>query len=75
MLSHFVAVDCGMPPGITGRDNLIANFDSTNTTFRNVVVYSCNPGFRLVGSSSLTCLASGSWSGVAPTCQGMFINT
>ncbi|XP_011409624.1 PREDICTED: CUB and sushi domain-containing protein 1-like [Amphimedon queenslandica] len=64
-----IPVDCGMPPGITGRDNLMANFDPSNTTFGNVVVYSCDIGFRLVGSSSLTCLASGSWSGVAPTCQ------
>ena len=63
-----------MPPNSTGRDNLRANFDPSNTTFGNVVAYSCDLGFRLIGSSSLTCLASGNWSGDAPTCQGMFIN-
>ena len=34
--------------------------------------YSCNSGFRLVGSSTRTCLSDGSWSGSQPTCNCMF---
>ena len=35
----------------------------------NTATYSCNSGFDLVGSSTVTCLASGQWSDGAPTCQ------
>ena len=35
--------------------------------------YSCNTGYNLVRSSTHTCLATGSWSGSAPTCQGVFV--
>ena len=34
--------------------------------------YTCNSGFRLVGTSTRTCLSDGSWSGSQPTCDCMF---
>ena len=34
------------------------------------VEFSCNSNYRLVGSSVITCLASGQWSAKTPTCQG-----
>ena len=34
------------------------------------VSYFCNYGYTLVGSSTLTCLSGGIWSGSTPTCQG-----
>ena len=35
------------------------------------VTYTCLRGFTLVGSSTLTCLASETWSPDTPTCIGM----
>ena len=32
--------------------------------------YSCNPGYTLIGPSTLVCQAGGMWSGSAPTCRG-----
>ncbi len=32
-------------------------------------VYTCNDGFRLVGSSKRLCQKGGSWAGEAPTCK------
>ena len=34
-----------------------------------VARYSCSQGFSLTGSSSRTCLSTGRWNGVQPTCQ------
>ena len=33
--------------------------------------YSCNTGYDLLGDSTRTCQATGTWSGTAPTCQCM----
>lgn len=38
----------------------------------SVATYKCNRVFRLVGNASRICQASGSYSGQAPTCVGMF---
>ena len=37
-----------------------------------VATYTCNHGFRLVGSSPRICLSNETWSGVEPICNGMF---
>ena len=36
------------------------------------VTYTCNSGFRLIGSSTRTCLSDGSWSGSQPICSRMY---
>ncbi|KAI8513776.1 carbohydrate binding [Branchiostoma belcheri] len=40
-----------------------------SNTNRDVVHFTCNKGYRLVGSSSLTCQSDGTWSGSSPTCR------
>lgn len=34
------------------------------------VHFACDPGFQLLGSSTRTCQANGSWSGQEPHCAG-----
>ncbi|XP_019647923.1 PREDICTED: LOW QUALITY PROTEIN: sushi, von Willebrand factor type A, EGF and pentraxin domain-containing protein 1-like [Branchiostoma belcheri] len=36
--------------------------------FQNQVQFSCNSGYQLVGSTTLTCQADQTWSGQVPTC-------
>ena len=41
-----------------------------NATFMSSVTYSCNAGYNLQGSSTLTCMANLKWSPSVPTCNG-----
>ncbi|KAI8485711.1 hypothetical protein Bbelb_365450 [Branchiostoma belcheri] len=36
--------------------------------YQDVVLFTCDTGYELVGTSSLTCQADRTWDGVAPTC-------
>ncbi|XP_008066499.1 complement receptor type 2 isoform X2 [Carlito syrichta] len=36
---------------------------------RMSVTYSCEPGYLLLGEKTITCLTSGAWSAVTPTCK------
>lgn len=49
----------------------IANGDLhfTDITFGSTVTYTCRSGYVLSGSTSMTCLETGSWSGTRPTCN------
>ena len=44
------------------------------TTLGQTATYSCNTGYILAGGITRTCLATGVWSGSAPTCQGMLLS-
>lgn len=61
----FIAVDCGTLTSPTNG----SSFGSV-TTFSNVIKFSCDVGFNLVGPSSRTCLANKTWSGEIPVCKG-----
>ena len=53
-------------------------YGRVSVTTRDVggrATYTCNSGFRLVGSSNRTCLSNGSWSGSQPICNCRFIIT
>ena len=61
-------VDCGpLPNPVNGQVN------TTGTTYGQTATYSCNTGYRLLGDSTRTCQATGSWSGSAPTCHGTLL--
>ncbi|XP_065178002.1 sushi, von Willebrand factor type A, EGF and pentraxin domain-containing protein 1-like isoform X3 [Sycon ciliatum] len=56
-------VSCGSP-------GTVANGVATGTAFAfgDVVAFSCDLGYQLSGSSSLSCLADGFWDAPLPTC-------
>lgn len=44
----------------------------TQTTFGATAIFTCDPGFMLVGSAVRECLSSGLWSGTETQCLGIF---
>lgn len=60
-------VNCGPPPTSAN-----VNVDFTTMTVGQNAVYSCPPGYTLVGTSIQTCLVTGSWSGDMPQCLSKF---
>ena len=46
------------------------SFLGKETTFPNKVIFRCDKGFILVGSTIRQCQANASWSGMVTTCQG-----
>ena len=64
-------MDCGSLP-----DPANGQVDHTaGTSLGQTAQYSCNTGYSLVGDGTRTCQATGSWSGSAPTCQGMLLHS
>ncbi|CAH1249098.1 CSMD1 [Branchiostoma lanceolatum] len=43
-----------------------------SNSYRDVATFSCDPGYKLVGTSSLTCFSAGTWSGGSPTCTAVW---
>ncbi|KAI8498093.1 hypothetical protein Bbelb_240370 [Branchiostoma belcheri] len=43
-------------------------FMTGSNSYGDVVTFTCEPGYKLVGTSSLTCLPDGTWTGQSPTC-------
>ena len=43
--------------------------DITDTGFKDMVVYSCQTGYNLIGNNYRICQANATWSGQAPICQ------
>ncbi|XP_078583742.1 CUB and sushi domain-containing protein 3-like [Branchiostoma floridae x Branchiostoma japonicum] len=41
---------------------------SGGNSYGDVATFTCNMGYNMVGTSTLTCQADGTWSGAAPTC-------
>ncbi len=57
-------VDCGSPPSISN-----GNFNTPiNTTYEELVTYSCITGYEISGMAMVSCLASGSWN-TTPSCE------
>ncbi len=65
---HACAVSCGPPPSITNG----SPGQPTSTMVRGEVTYTCDTGFIVIGSETITCLSTGNWSS-SPSCQSKFI--
>lgn len=66
-----VPIDCGAPPLVANSAILTTN----QHTFNSVVTYVCEVGFRLIGQQSLSCIATGVWSGQTPVCEPISCGT
>ena len=63
----FVAVDCGpLLVPINGSSS------GDSTVFPNNVLFNCDHGFILSGSTMRTCQPNGTWSGLPSLCSGRF---
>ena len=63
----FLAVDCG--PLLAPMNG---SFSGNSTVFPNSVLFNCDPGFILNGSTIRTCQPDRTWSGFPTICSGMF---
>ena len=65
-LSHSYSIDvyCTIPKQL--HDGTLS-YDGTR--YNMVVVYKCDEGYVLIGSSTRVCQSSGKWSGVEPFCE------
>ena len=64
-VTFFTGVDCSTPKQLS--DGAVS-YDGTG--YNMVVVYKCDEGYSLIGSSTRVCQSSGEWSGEEPFCEG-----
>ena len=61
----FAVVDCGALQAPANG----AVMTNPGTTVGSTAAYTCDSGYLLEGEANRTCLATGSWSNTAPTCE------
>lgn len=60
-------IHCGLPAEISnGRYHLL----NGTIGYLSQVVYSCTPGFKLIGKADLMCDVDERWNGPPPRCEG-----
>jgi len=52
---------------------LVRNTFNQSLQVNSIVTYTCEKGYRLVGSRQIMCLNTGSYDRVAPTCTGIYL--
>ena len=67
LASSPVSISCGHP-GSVAYGNVIFTDSSVGAKAR----IECNAGFWLIGISERICQANGRWSGILPTCEGIY---
>lgn len=64
-------VRCPAPPSIANGQH--SGRPGARHGLGSVVLYSCAPGYSLVGNASIHCTAKGTWSRPQPRCQGVSV--
>nr|XP_042895666.1 sushi, von Willebrand factor type A, EGF and pentraxin domain-containing protein 1 isoform X2 [Parasteatoda tepidariorum] len=59
-------IKCPKPPPLA-----FGYIDGQNYTYKNVIHFTCNQGWKLIGEKTLKCEAAGKWSFPYPTCEGI----
>nr|XP_020663214.1 complement receptor type 1 [Pogona vitticeps] len=62
------AVRCQPPPDVPNGS--YRNQEDAAFTPEMFVIYTCDPGYALIGEASIYCTSSGTWSSPAPRCEG-----
>ena len=47
---------------------------TTGNSVGDTATYTCKEGYEVTGDATRTCQKDGTWSGTAPTCEGMQTN-
>ncbi|XP_035699721.1 uncharacterized protein LOC118432292 [Branchiostoma floridae] len=72
LVVSLVAISGVQCPALAVPDNGVLN---GGNSYQDVVQFTCNHGYQLIGESSRTCQADGTWTGAAPTCIGVQCST
>jgi len=64
-----LAIDCG---ALAVPRN--GSLEGAKTVYPNILKFTCDQGFDIIGSFVRECLWNGSWSGMHPKCQGYSIS-
>ena len=67
-VSHFHYLVCCDPPVAPSNGGEVHSGKLEGDT----VTYFCNKGYQLIGIESRTCQSNGEWSGIQPSCNGLF---
>ncbi|XP_022081937.1 uncharacterized protein LOC110974526 [Acanthaster planci] len=59
----------GMMPGSDGVSNMMPAGKAP--TEGDMVYFFCQPGYKLIGSPSITCSCDGTWNGLSPRCKAI----
>eukprot|EP00794_Sanderia_malayensis_P000456 gene456-1098_t len=61
-----VPTRCPDPPKPFGGNRVV-----TGSSVGEGVVYTCNPGYKLIGSKVRVCMSNGKWAGTSPRCVAL----